>query len=182
MKNLIYAFILVMILPVSNLFAQHYTPIDDGSVVQFKIINHMIFKSTVTGSFGGLKGYVNFDPQNLNASFFEVSVAVNTISTGIGMRDNHLLKDEYFDEAKFPVITIKSKTITKSNINNQYTLLGNLTIKGITKTVDVPFTAEQKNGGYIFKGHFSINRMDFNIGPDNSIDKVLEVNLSVIAK
>jgi polyisoprenoid-binding protein YceI len=163
-------------------FAQHYNPVEQNSIVQFHVSHQMIFKSTVTGSFKGLKGTIIFDPKNLPGSLFDVSVLTNTISTGTGMRDNDLKKEKYFNALKFPLITIKSQTITTSDNDNKYTLSASLTIKGTTQTITFPFTAIPQNGGYIFKGHFKINRLEFNIGPDNSIDKEVEIDLNVTAK
>ena len=55
-------------------------------------------------------------------------------------------------------------------------------MKGITKTISFPFTAKAENGAYQFKGNFNINRLEYNVGPDNSIDKNVEVNLDVTSR
>jgi hypothetical protein len=39
-------------------------------------------------------------------------------------------------------------------------------MKGVVKTISFPLTAMPANGGYRFKGHFELNRMDYNVGPD----------------
>jgi len=165
-----------------GVFAQRYSPVGQNSIVQFNVVNHLIFKSTVTGTLQELKGAIIFDPNNLAKSFFDVTVAVKTINTGIGKRDRDLLKEKYFNEQQYPLIIIKSQSITPGDINGSYVLNGNLTIKGITKTISLPFTARIVNGSYQFKGHFQINRMDFNVGPDNSIDKNIDIELSVTTK
>jgi polyisoprenoid-binding protein YceI len=167
---------------VNSVFAQHYTPVEQSSSVQFKVSHQMIFKSTVTGKFSGLKGTMVFDPANLAQADINVSVAAETINSGIGMRDSHLKKDEYFDVQKYPLITIKSQTITKASGADTYTFTGTLTMKGVTKTISFPFTAKAENGGYEFKGSFQVNRLDYNVGTDNSIDKNVEIDLDVIAK
>ena len=181
MKNFI-AIIFLMLSPFSGVFAQHYSPVDQSSAIQFKVVNHLIFKNTVTGTFKGLKGTIVFDPKNLAASSFDVSVEVKTISTGINMRNNDLQKEKYFNEQKHPRITIKSQSITKGSGNDEYTLTASLTMKGATKTISFPFTAIPEKGGYQFKGHFQLNRMDYNVGPDNSIENKVVVDLLVMAK
>jgi polyisoprenoid-binding protein YceI len=55
-------------------------------------------------------------------------------------------------------------------------------MKGITKNISFPFTVKPNNGGYEFTGSFNLNRLEFNVGPDNSIDKTVKVDLDVIAR
>ena len=162
-----------------GVFAQRHQPVEEESEVQFKVSHQMIFKSTVTGYFKGIKGVVVFNPKDLASSLFDISVKA-AINTGINMRDNDLRKEKYFDIGKFPEITIKSKRITKGTHENEYLLSALLTMKGKTLPVAFPFTALQKNSGYAFKGQFQINRLDYNVGPDNSIDKIVIMDLSVI--
>jgi polyisoprenoid-binding protein YceI len=180
MKNCL-ATLLLLPLLFSAAIAQHLTPVEQSSQVQFHVSHTMIFKSTVTGSFKGLKGTIAFDPNNLSGSSFDVSVQPKTISTGIGIRDNDLLKEKYFDEKKYPLIVIKSQSITKGP-HDDYIFSGTLTMKGVTKTISFPFTAKSENDGYEFKGSFQLNRLDYNVGPDNSIDKNVVVDLSVVAR
>lgn len=174
---------LITVLPLPLLFsvalAQHYKPVEEKSEVQFKVAHRMIFKSTVTGSFKGIKGTIIFDPKELSGSSFDVSIDAATISTGIGMRDNDLKKEKYFDVQHYPAIIIKSKTITKGPHENEYLLSALLTMKGKTLPIIFPFTEVQKDSGYILKGQFHINRLEFNVGPDNSIDKDVEIDLLV---
>jgi polyisoprenoid-binding protein YceI len=176
--------ITILLLPLFFSFApaQNYRPVEEKSEVQFKVSHQIIFKSTVTGSFSGLKGTILFDPKDLSASSFDVSIDAATINTGIGMRDNDLKKDKYFDVQQYPVIMIKSKAITKGTHENEYVLSALLTMKGKTLPISFPFTAVPKDSGYILKGQFHINRFEFNIGPDNSIDKDVEVDLKVAAQ
>lgn len=161
---------------------QQYVPVDQNSTVLFKVSHQMIFKSTVTGNFSSLKGDILFDPQNLVKSYFNVSVTAGSVNSGIGMRDNDLKKEKYFDVLKYPLIVMKSRSITRASGEDTYLFTGTLTMKGITKNISFPFTAKYQNGGYLFTGNFHLNRLDYNVGPDNSIDKSVEVDLSVLAK
>jgi polyisoprenoid-binding protein YceI len=62
-------------------------------------------------------------------------------------------------------------------------MVGNLTIKGITKPVQFGFSATPSATGYTFAGEFDINRRDFGVGGKSAVmaDK-LKVNLIVSAK
>jgi polyisoprenoid-binding protein YceI len=173
---------LSVICAITGAKAQQYTPVEQGSVIKFKVGHTMVFKSTVTGTFKGLKGTILFDPKNLAQASFNVSVDVQTISSGIGMRDNDLKKEKYFDVSKYPVILIKSENISKGPQEGSYVFSGTLTMKGVTKNISFPFYAKPSNDGYQFQGSFQLNRLDYNLGPENSIDKNVEIDLTVSAR
>ena len=160
-----------------SIITQQYKPVDEKSEVKFYIRN---FGINTAGSLNGLKGTIKFDPVNLAASSFNVSVDVNTINTGVDSRDNHLKKDEYFNVAKFPTINFASTSI--SGNQNQYTVTGNLTIKGVTKPVSFPFTVKTENNGLMFNGDFSINRKDFGVGGSSAVlSNTVNITLKVFA-
>jgi polyisoprenoid-binding protein YceI len=182
MKLLKIAITAFMICSVNYLFAQHYIPVEQSSSIKFSVSHVMVFRSTVTGTFKGLKGEIIFDAKNPAQSSVNVSVQSETINSGIGMRDNHLKEESYFDVDKYKQIIIKSQSITKGQRDNTYVFSGTLTMKGINKNISFPFTVKPNNGGYEFTGSFNLNRLEFNVGPDNSIDKTVKVDLDVIAR
>jgi polyisoprenoid-binding protein YceI len=173
--------ILFAALLISSLsFAQTYTATDEGSSVHFTIKN---FGIKVGGDFTGLKGSIIFNPKALVSSSMNVSVDAKTIDTDNGSRDKHLRKEEYFSVEKFPLLTFVSTKITESSIAGRFFVIGNLTIKGVTKSVQFGFSATPSSKGYMFSGEFEINRRDFGVGGSSSImaDK-LKVSLKVAAK
>ena len=172
----------MLVLCGSTLHAQQYTPVDNDSKVQFTIVNHLVFTTTVNGYFKGLKGNIRFDPHDPKSAVIDATVAVNTISTGIGKRDRDLQEEKYFNAAKYPVMRLLSTTVVATDKANTYQMTAALTIKGITKTVSFPFTAVVSGNGCQFNGQFTINRKDFRVGPDNAIDDKLTVVLKVMAK
>ena len=178
MKGLIFTFSLFI--STIGLFGQTYTPADNGSKVHFVIKN---FGIVTGGDFSGLSGSIKFDPANLAASEFDVSVDSKTVDTDIEGRDHDLRKADYLDVENFPKITIKSTKISKTNKDGYFYMFGNLTIKGVTKEIKFPFTAAAKDGGYLFEGSFKINRRDFNVGRSSlSLADDLTVSLAVLAK
>jgi len=130
-------------------------PVDADGSVTFTIKN---FGVPTKGEFKGLKGIIKWDAANLANSSFNVSVDVNTINTGIELRDDDLKKETYFNAEKYSTITFVSTAVSASNVT------GNLTIKGVTKEINIPFTATPRNNGYLFEGRFSINRKEFGVG------------------
>ncbi len=128
--------------------------------VDFKIKNAGL---TVDGSFEGLNAIIKFDAINYSKGGIEASVDVNTINTGIDMRNAHLKKEEYFNAASFPKIIIKSTSFIKDK-NDGFNGLFKLTIKGTTKDVVIPFTYVESGNGAVFKASFKLNRRDYNVG------------------
>src|SRR5947209_580293 len=153
MKRFLLFLLIVSITKVS--FAQSVL---EGSVI-FKIKN---LGFDVAGAFTGLRGSINFDPQNLPGSTFDVSVDAATVNTDNSLRDKHLKEDGYFDVKNYPRISLTSVKITDKN--GAYIFTGKLTIKDKTKQISFPFTAAQYGDGYNFKGLFKINRKDFELG------------------
>lgn len=165
-----------------NTYAQKYTPVDTASKVYFVIKN---FGIGTGGDFTGLKGNVTFLPESPADCKFDVSVATSTVDTNNGMRDKSLTGDEYFEAAKFPLITIVSSKIEKTNKTAAgfYYFTGNITIKGITKPIAFPFQAKEEKNGYLFTGNFNITRSDFGVGSQSIVlSNEVAVTLSVFAK
>jgi polyisoprenoid-binding protein YceI len=134
-------------------------PANIKEAVTFSIHN---FGLATKGSFDGLKGDIVWNASNLSSSSFAVSVDAGTVNTGVDSRDAHLKKEEYFDVAKYAVISFTSTSI--SGNNGTFTVQGNLAIKGVTKNISFPFTVKQEGSSYVFDGSFSINRRDFHVG------------------
>src|ERR1700691_4101897 len=117
----------------------------------------------VHGSFTGLKATIQFDEKNPAGGTLSASIDANTVSTGIGMR-NHDLKNEeiWLNTKKFPEISFHSKKIEKTE--KGFKAIGELTLKGTTKPVEIPFTFSGNGSSGVFKGQFTINREEYNIG------------------
>ena len=129
--------------------------------------NHSIqFSGTeVEGVFKDLKGSVQFDEANLEASKVSFTVAVSSINTGNGTKNKHAVSDKWFDADQFPNIIFEATKFVKTT--NGYNATGNMTIHGITKELSIPFTFINDT----FTSKFSVNRMDFKIGTMKGMSK-----------
>src|SRR5579863_490083 len=101
---------------------------------QFKVRHLMV--SNVKGDFDKVTGTVVLDDANPSASSINITVDVASISTREPQRDAHLKSADFFDVEKFPTISFVSKEIVKSG-DDSYEVVGDLTIHGVTKTVDL---------------------------------------------
>lgn len=142
------------------------------SGVTFKIKHLMI--TDVRGSFSGIEGTVVLDPKDPTSGAIEATVDVATINTSDAKRDEHLRSPDFFDVAKFPKATFKSKKIKKAG--KGYQVVGDLTIHGVTK--EVTFTAQVSKPTQAFgktlvgiHGETTINRKDFGITWNQALDQ-----------
>jgi polyisoprenoid-binding protein YceI len=182
MKN---TFFLLVAVLATKLLAAQYKPVDQGSEIKFTVNN---FGFAVNGSFTGLQGSIDFDPQNAAAGRFDVTIDASTVNTDNSLRDSHLKNDGYFDVRNYPRIRLVSTKLAAAGKPGVYLFTGLLTIKDKSKEVSFPFTtveggggAAPGGGGVIFKGSFTINRKDFGVGGTSTISNELTVSLNVAA-
>ncbi|MDO9376073.1 MAG: YceI family protein [Ferruginibacter sp.] len=130
------------------------------------------------GNFKGVKGDVNFDAADLGGSSFKVDVDVATINTGNDKRNGHLQAASWFDAANHPAINFTSTKITATA--DGYQAEGNLTAKGVTKPVVLPFKFTGDNATGTFVGSFKIIRSEYGIGKaDAEVGDEVTINLEV---
>lgn len=101
------------------------------STAQFSV-RHMVI-SNVRGEFLKVGGSATYDPKNLKTANLEATIDVSSITTRDEKRDAHLKGPDFFDVAKFPTITFKSRSFSKTSAGLK--ILGDLTMHGVTKPV-----------------------------------------------
>lgn len=112
----------------------------DGShsSATFSVTHLMI--STVRGRFGATSGTIEFDGKNLSSLKVDATIDATTINTDNEKRDGHLKSPDFFDVAKYPTITFKSKSVMPGT-GGAFKLVGDLTMRGVTKEVTLDVTA-----------------------------------------
>jgi len=128
-----------------------------------------------TGTFDVMNGTVNFDESKLSEASFDLSFPISSINTANKMRDKKAQTSEWFNSAKFPNATFKSKSASKTD--NGFSITGTMTIKGTSKTITFPMSVRADAGGSkILSGSFGLNRTDFKIGkPGGTVPNVMNV-------
>jgi polyisoprenoid-binding protein YceI len=131
-----------------------------------------------TGRFDKASATVKFDENNLAASSISATIQVSSFNSSVTMRDNHLKAKDYFDAANFPTITLVSTQIVKNG--NGYTGTFNLTIKGTTKSVQMPFTVVRNGNDLEFKAtELSIDRTAYGVGSSSfTLSNTVKLSLS----
>jgi len=147
--------------------------IEDDYSIHFK-------GSGAKGTFSGLEGEINFDPQNLAASSMDVILDPATISTGNKTKDKHAKGKSWFDVEHYPQITFTSSEFLRAD--QGYVVKGTLFLHGIRKEISIPFDFEPNGTDGLFKGQLTVNRKDYNIKGNFfgfSVGKEFVVNINV---
>ena len=92
------------------------------------------FFTNVPGAFTKFSGTITVDRDHLENSSVAATIEVSSVDTRTEKRDNHLRSPDFFDAAKFPVMTFKS-TAWKQTGEGAFDVTGDLTIKDVTKPV-----------------------------------------------
>ena len=136
------------------------------SEVHFKV-KHLVI-STVTGTFKKFDGSFEAETEDFSDVKIDFTLDVNSIDTNQEQRDAHLKSADFFDAEKYPQISFKSTSFKKIN-DDQYELLGDLTIKDVTKPIKL--NAEYGGSATDFYGSLKagfevtgkINRKEFGL-------------------
>lgn len=169
----------LVIFTAAPLWAADYKIDADHSTVGFKV-RHLAI-SSVPGRFATFDGTFSFDPANIKASKADATIALKSVDTNSTKRDEHLRGPDFFDVAKFPSMTFKSKEVEELS-KDTFKLIGDLTIRGITKPVslEVQYQGTVKDPWGNEKAGFTasakINRRDFGL----TWNKVLETGGLVV--
>ena len=154
-------------------------------------IRHMGM-TNVHGKFTNVNGTVMIDDKDFTKSSVNATVDVTTVDTGVEKRDGHLKSADFFDVAKFPAMTFVSKKISGSG--DEYHVIGDLTLHGVTKTVDLTMDKPGKeqvgmDGKSVHRGFSAttvIHRQDFGLtwngtlkSGDNMLGDDVKVELDV---
>ena len=139
------------------------------SLVEFSAKHMMI--TTVKGRFADVKGTITVDEANPDRSVVEVEIDVASIDTRQEQRDAHLRSADFLDVETFPTITFRSKRVegAHAEAGDSFRLLGDLTIRGVTREVvlDTTFEGTGKDpwGGEraSFSAETKLDRRDFGL-------------------
>jgi polyisoprenoid-binding protein YceI len=141
------------------------------------------------GTFESWKGEAVLDGSNVSRLSFDVDLA--SVKTDAAKLDEHLRSPDFFDVATHPRATFTSTAITagapaeSKMAGATHTVTGDLTLRGVTKSVTVPAVLTVGPDGVKASTEFFINRKDFNIvypgKPDNLIKDEVAIKIDATA-
>lgn len=175
MKRTLLAALVVAVTLGANAFAQTGKWALDRTHSQISFsVSHMVV-AEAEGKFDSFDVAVLADKEDLTDAKVDVTIQVASVNTDNKDRDNHLKSADFFEAEKFPTITFKSKELKKVG-DNKYKLVGDFTMHGVTKPVelDAKFGGVVKDGkGRLhagFKVTGQVNRQDYGVKWSKKID------------
>jgi len=158
----------------SNLLATQRFVVDPAhSKVQFSVRHMMI--TQVPGQFRTFSGFIELDEKDLTRSKAQGTIEVKSIDTNNEKRDAHLRSPDFFDADRYPQISFRTTRIIPLG-DNRYKVFGELTIKNVTKEVELEveyygkIVDPMKKERIGFHAEGKINRKEFNILWDKRMD------------
>jgi polyisoprenoid-binding protein YceI len=127
--QLVISFVLLVALSSAVLASESYRFDQSRSTIGFTV--HQFLGAT-HGKFTKFDGKIDIDREHPEKSSVTAKIDVRSIDTGIVKRDNHLRSPEFFNIAKFPEMTFKSRGVRQTG-QQSGDILGDLTMHGITK-------------------------------------------------
>jgi polyisoprenoid-binding protein YceI len=175
--------LIVLLLLTGSVLAQTTWTVDKAHSKLGFTVTHLLV-SEVDGTFNSFDAKITSSKEDFTDAVIELTADVNSIDTNVEMRDNDLKSDNFFDVAKFPTLTFKSTSITKTG-EKTYKVKGDLTMHGITKSVELDATLNGvitgRSGKQVsgWKVTGTINRTDFKVGKSGP---TVSDDVNIIAK
>ena len=140
-----------------------------------------------TGKFKTFQTNIDFDPANPTAGKITADIDIASAFTGNGEIDGYLPQSDWFNSSKFPKAQFVSSSIKAGTGPNCFEADGNLSIKGISKAVAVPFCLTTEGASTHAKGQVKLTRTDFNVGTgqwssEGMVAHAVLVDLDIVAK
>jgi polyisoprenoid-binding protein YceI len=128
-------------------------------------VRHMMV-TNVRGKFNKFDGEILLDPNDITKSSANFTIETASVDTDHERRDKHLRSDDFFNAEKYPTLTFRSKRVIRKG--NDLSLVGDLTIRDVTREVVIPFeltgpvkAGDRKRIGV--EARLTINRFDYGL-------------------
>lgn len=122
------------------------------------------------GGFDAFEAEIRFDPEDLEHSSARVEIRADSIDTQNGDRDEVLRSSEWFDPSRWPHAVFRTTAFRRAD-EGGYEALGDLTIRGISKSVVLPFhLGRLEDGRETIEGRLTIRRLEFGLGEGDWAD------------
>lgn len=137
----------------------------DESTINFEATQ---YGKSFNGTFKEFDGTIAFDPENLAESRVDIKVDISSIDTGSADRDQQARGSDWFNVADYQAARFISESFTKIEAN-RYEAQGELTLRGVTLPLTLPFTLEiSEKGGSMrtarMAAQITLQRLDYGIG------------------
>jgi polyisoprenoid-binding protein YceI len=127
------------------------------STVQFAVKGSV----DIHGTFDKWDATMTFTSTDPTTGIVEVKIQTASVNAGSSMKNNKLKGKDFFDVAEYPMATFRSTKITEIGPDS-FTVIGDFTVRGVTKQETLTFTASGKGvGSGTIHGTMAFDRRDF---------------------
>ncbi len=116
-----------------------------------------------TGHCGAFDSDIVFDPADLAHSSVKVTIDMASCVTGEQQKDTYLPQEGWFNVAAFPKAVFEARSFRHGG-GDKYVAEGTLTLRGVSKKVELPFTLDIKGDTAHVIGETTLQRLAFGVG------------------
>ena len=128
----------------------------EASEITFRATSRLM---NAEGHFGRFSGDVVADPAGPTGARINLTIDAASLETGIEMRDRHLRSADFFDIERFPTIAFQSVRVEAAG--RRATVMGRLTLHGVTREIAVPVDVQITETALVASGEFIVNRGEY---------------------
>lgn len=139
----------------------------EASEIAFRATSRLM---NAQGRFSRFSGDVIVDPATLTDARITLAIEAASIDTGIEMRDNHLRSSDFFDVGRFPTVAFESLRVESSG--RRATVIGRLTLRGVTREVAVPIDVQIASTALVASGEFIVNRGEYGMNYNSVLNPI----------
>jgi polyisoprenoid-binding protein YceI len=115
------------------------------------------------GEFRKFVADIDFDPEHLAQSHFDVTIDMQSVDSKDEDRDTTMRGPDLFAASTFPTAHYVANTFSDEG-NGRYRAAGKLTLRDVTREIPLEFTYEKNESGAWIKGGATLERLDFGVG------------------
>lgn len=128
----------------------------EASEITFRATSRLM---NAEGHFGRFSGDVVADPAGPTGARINLTIDAASLETGIEMRDKHLRSADFVDIERFPTIAFQSVRVEAAG--RRATVMGRLTLHGVTREIAVPVDVQITETALVASGEFIVNRGEY---------------------
>lgn len=156
--------------------------VPDNSHLTFQAV---VYKEPFTATLKNFSGTIVFNPEDLASAFADIVVDMAQVESGDDNRDQNMAGVDWFDVEAFPQSRFVSKSFEKAG-ENSYVAVGEITLRGVTMPLAIPFTLDIKDKTAHMIATFSLNRGTFGVGQgqwqaDDTVAQDVSVSVDLTA-
>ena len=139
----------------------------EASEITFRATSRLM---NAEGHFGRFSGDVVADPAVPTSARISLTIDAASLDTGIEMRDKHLRSSDFFDVDRFPTVVFQSLRVEAAG--RRATVVGRLTMHGVTREISVPIDVQITNTALVASGEFIVNRGEYGINYNSFVNPI----------